>query len=130
LRATNEDRPLASGPVFAAIGFAGGVLGGLLGVGGGFILVPLQVLVGGMREHRAHATSLAAIIPGAVVAVIIYGFLTAPEVDWRLALLLVLGSMVGAYAGARVMMRIPERSLKAVFAVALALIALKDLAAP
>jgi hypothetical protein len=130
LRAHNEARPIASGPVFAGIGFAGGLLGGLLGVGGGFILVPLQVMVGGMPEHRAHATSLAAIVPGAVVAVLIYGFFTPRQVDWRLALLLVLGSVFGAYAGARVMTRIPERSLKAAFAVALALVAAKELISP
>jgi uncharacterized membrane protein YfcA len=43
------------------IGLAAGVLGGGLGVGGGIVMVPLLVLVGSDR-HRAHATSLAAIV--------------------------------------------------------------------
>lgn len=121
---------LAPGPVFGGIGFVGGLLGGLLGVGGGFVLVPLQVMFGRMETHHANAASLAAIVPGAIVAVLIYAFFTPPQVDWRLAALLVIGSAVGAYAGARVMTYIPERTLKAVFAVLLVFIAIKEVVAP
>lgn len=122
---------LASGPVFAGIGLAAGLLGGLLGVGGGFIMVPLQVLYGRMGQHAAQATSLAAIVPGSIVGVLVYYFGSAqPQVDLRFALLLVIGSAAGAYAGARVMTRLPERGLKAVFAVILVLLAVKELVVP
>ena len=108
-----------------------GALGGLLGVGGGFVLVPLQVMFGHMGEYRAHAASLAAIVPGSVVAVLVYWFAAPkPQVDLRFALLLVIGSVVGAYAGARVMTRVPERGLKLVFAVVLVAVAMKELIAP
>lgn len=123
--------PLAPGPVFGAIGVCAGALGGLLGVGGGFVLVPLQVVFGRMPQHRATATSLAAILPGSVVGVLVYAFAARrPEVDLRFAALLVVGSTIGAYLGARVVARIPERRLKAAFSILLAGLALKELLSP
>ncbi len=117
--------------LLTGIGFITGVLGGLLGVGGGFVLVPLQVLVARMDQHRAQATSLAAIIPGSVVAVLIYNFGAGrSQIDWRFALLLVAGSAVGAYAGARVMNRLPEQGLRVVFAVILLALGIKEVALP
>ena len=52
----------------AAIGVIGGLAGGLLGVGGGFVMVPLQVIWARRSQHRATGTSLAAILPIAIVA--------------------------------------------------------------
>ena len=46
-----------------AIGVAGGILSGLLGVGGGVVMVPLLVLWAGYRQREAHAMSLGAIVP-------------------------------------------------------------------
>jgi uncharacterized membrane protein YfcA len=108
-----------------------GLLGGLLGVGGGFALVPLQVIFAKVDQHHAHGTSLAAIIPGALVGALIYYFGTPhPQVDLRFAGLLVLGSAIGAYLGARVMMRIPDRPLRTVFAAVLVAVALKEIVLP
>ncbi|HXI96681.1 MAG TPA: TSUP family transporter, partial [Candidatus Acidoferrum sp.] len=58
----------------AAIGVIGGLAGGLLGVGGGFVMVPLQVIWASRTQHRATGTSLAAILPIAVVAGATYYF--------------------------------------------------------
>jgi uncharacterized membrane protein YfcA len=44
-----------------AIGLAGGLFSGLLGVGGGVVMVPLLVLWGGFGQRDAHAVSLGAI---------------------------------------------------------------------
>lgn len=49
------------------IGVAGGVLAGLLGVGGGVVFVPALVILLGLDQHHAEATSLLAIVPVAVV---------------------------------------------------------------
>ena len=51
----------------AAIGLAGGVVAGLLGVGGGVLFVPALVLLVGLDQHHAEATSLLAIVPVALV---------------------------------------------------------------
>ena len=109
----------------------GGLLGGLLGVGGGFVMVPLQVLWAKMPQKQANATSLVAIIPIALVAVPIYYFRKGtPQVDFQLALFLVIGSVVGAYVGARLLNRIPERELKYGVAALLFIAGVKELVFP
>jgi uncharacterized membrane protein YfcA len=50
-----------------AIGFAGGVVSGLLGVGGGVLFVPALVFLLSLNQHHAEATSLLAIVPVAIV---------------------------------------------------------------
>jgi uncharacterized membrane protein YfcA len=109
----------------------GGFLGGLLGVGGGFIMVPLQVLWAGMTQRQANASSLVAIIPIAIAAVPIYYFRQGkPQVDFHFALLLVIGSVAGAYLGALLLKRIPERQLKIAVAALMLLAGLKLLVFP
>lgn len=117
--------------VFATIGFLGGVLGGLLGVGGGFVLIPLQVLWAGVPQRFANANSIVAILPIAVAAVPIYYFRKgSPQIDFRIAFFLVVGSVVGAYLGARLLKRIPDRELKLAVVVVLGLVGLKELIFP
>jgi uncharacterized protein len=117
--------------VFAAIGFLGGLLGGLLGVGGGFVLIPLQVLWAGVPQRFANANSIVAILPIAVAAVPIYYFRKgSPQIDFRIALFLVIGSVVGAYIGARLLKRIPERELRLAVVVVLGLVGVKELLFP
>ena len=53
-----------------AIGLAGGLFSGLLGVGGGVVMVPLLVLWGGYGQRDAHAVSLGAIIPISAAGVV------------------------------------------------------------
>ena len=124
--------PLGNRPaVFAAIGFLGGLLGGLLGVGGGFVLVPLQVLWTGMPQRQANANSLVAIIPIALAALPIYYFRKgSPQIDFHAALFLIIGSVVGVYLGARLLSRIPERPLRIAVAVVLGLVGVKELVFP
>ncbi|MEA2643058.1 MAG: uncharacterized protein QOG08_84 [Chloroflexota bacterium] len=106
-------------------------MGGLLGVGGGFIMVPLQVLWAGVPQRQANATSLVAIIPIALAALPIYYFQKgAPQVDVHLAIYLVIGSVVGAYIGARMLRFIPERPLTVAVAALLVLAGIKELIAP
>ncbi|TMG30456.1 MAG: sulfite exporter TauE/SafE family protein [Chloroflexi bacterium] len=116
---------------FSAIGFLGGFLGGLFGVGGGFVMIPLLVLWAGLGQRQANATSLVAIIPIAIAAVPIYYFRAgAPQVDLRVALFLVIGSMVGAYIGARTLKSIPERQLRIGVAIVMVLVGIKQVALP
>jgi uncharacterized protein len=106
-------------------------MGGLLGVGGGLVMVPLQVIWGGLSQRQANATSLVAIIPIAIAALPIYYFQKgAPQVDLHVALFLVIGSVVGAYVGARLLKRIPERPLTFGVAALLFLAGVKELVAP
>jgi uncharacterized protein len=80
-----------------AIGLAGGVIAGLLGVGGGVLFVPGLVIFLGLDQHQAEATSLLAIIPVAIVGTYVqdrYGNVRRGD-----ALLLGLLSLAGAAGG-------------------------------
>ena len=97
------------------IGFAGGVVGGMLGIGGAIVLVPLMVNFLGVSQHMAHATSLAVIIPGAAVSALVYqGF---GQLDLKLAGMFAIGGIGGAYIGASLMPYVKPHVLKRIFAV-------------
>lgn len=98
------------------IGLVAGVLGGGLGVGGGIILVPLLVWVG-FDQHRAHATSLAAIVLIAAVGAVSFGI--SGEVDVTVGIIVGIGGIFGSIVGATVMHRISPRALTTVFALVL-----------
>ena len=94
-------------------------------------MVPLQVLWAKMPQRQANATSLVAIIPIALVALPIYYFRKGtPQVDFHMALFLVIGSVVGAYVGARLLNHIPERQLKLVVAGLLLIVGVKEMVLP
>ncbi len=111
-----------------ACGGVGGLLSGLLGIGGGTVMVPLMVLLGRIGQRQAHAISLAAMIPIAVVALAVDGL--DGKVDVVAAAALTAGSVFGARRGADVLARIPERTLKAAFGAFLLLAALSLLLEP
>jgi len=95
------------------------------------VLIPLQVLWAGIPQRFANANSIVAILPIAVAAVPVYLFRKgSPQIDFRVALFLVLGSVVGAYVGARLLKRIPDRELKLAVVVVLGLVGVKELLLP
>ena len=98
------------------IGLAAGVFGGGLGVGGGIILVPLLVVVG-FERHRAHATSLAAIMFIATAGAISFG--VSGAIDVGIGVTIGIGGVLGSVIGATVMHRVSARVLTIVFAVLL-----------
>ncbi len=84
-------------------------------------MVPLLVLIAGLSQHHAHATSLAAVVVmGAVGAAT---FAADDEVDVGLALLLALGSIVGAPLGARMMAGLSAPRLQGAFGVLMLIVA-------
>jgi len=110
---------------FVVIGFGAGVLGALMGIGGGIVYVPALVTLYGFEQHLAQGTSLAVIVPTAVVAAITHG--RRGQVDWRLALLLGAGGLTGGWAGARLALALDAPLLRMLFASFLVLMALRML---
>jgi uncharacterized protein len=111
----------------AAIGVFAGLASGLLGVGGGFLIVPLQTLWAGVDQHRATGTSLAAILPIAIVAAATYYFATGtPQTNLPIAASLVVGGTGGVVAGTLAARRISERRLRMFVAILLLVVGLKD----
>lgn len=110
----SDERPGVHPILLGFIGAAAGILSGLLGVGGGVIMVPALVVTG-FTQHRAQTTSLAAIVPIAIVGAILFG--QAANVDVPAAIALAIGSLAGVRAGALLMHRLSEVVLTRVFAV-------------
>lgn len=114
--------------VTVLIGAAAGALGGMMGVGGGILLVPLLVHVLGERQHEAQAVSLVFIIAAAAVAVVPY--LGRERVDLRLGALLAAGALPGVVAGARTARRMSALWLRRAFGLAVLATAVRILVAP
>ena len=99
---------------FQTIGFAAGLLGGLFaglgGVGGGIVMIPLMTVATGMSQHKAHGTSLVAIVFTGGVGAAVYFFHGA--VDWRVSLVLAVSAIVTARFGALYAHSLSEKKLK------------------
>lgn len=100
------------------LGAATGLLSGLFGIGGGVILVPMLVMVLGFQQRLAAGTSVAAILPAAVVGAL--GYALQGHVDWLAAVLLAAGIVVGAQLGSYLLSRVPTGFLRWLFMVFLA----------
>lgn len=111
----------------AAIGCIAGVLGGLFGVGGGFIIVPGLMGLAKMERRLAHGTSMAATLPIAFGSFITY--LAHGHVDWPVVLFLTIGSIAGAVVGTHLLRIIPHTVLVIVFVVTVLLTATRLLIA-
>ncbi len=92
-----------------------GAVGGLLGVGGGILFVPLLVLVFGFEQHRAQGTTLIAMVPPTGLLAFI-NYARAGQVDWRVGLLLMPGVFLGGVAGARLALRLAPQRMRVLFA--------------
>ena len=90
-----------------------GVLAALFGVGGGLLMVPFMVLVLEKTQHVAEGTSLAVIVPTAIVAVIAHS--RRGYVSMRSAALLAVGGVGGAVVGAKMALALPASTLELIF---------------
>lgn len=95
-----------------------GVLSGLFGVGGGFLVVPSLVFATGMGIHRAVVTSLLVIVlvslSGSVSYVVVH-----PDLPWAITGLFVAGGIAGLEVGGRAAKRVSGPGLQRGFAVAI-----------
>lgn len=107
----------------ALIGILGGFLGGLFGVGGGTIFVPLLMLLKGFDIHRAIGTSLLIIIFTALSGAFFHG--KAGMVDWKAAVILGVFSALGVWLGTKLSLKLDAIMLQRFFAVFLIAIAIK-----
>lgn len=97
----------------ACIGLIAGLASGYVGVGGGFIMVPLMLAVLDIPMSLASGTSLIAIMILAIPGVIEQGLLG--NIDYLAGIAIVIGSIPGALVGARLVRVVPERQLRFIF---------------
>jgi hypothetical protein len=96
-----KSRLYISAIIPAGVGFVGGLLISILGIGGGFIMVPAMIYIIGMPSLLVPGTSLFQIIFMSAFACILYA-VTNGTVDIILALVMIAGGVVGAQAGVRI----------------------------
>jgi uncharacterized membrane protein YfcA len=106
-----------------AFGFLAGAAAGLLGVGGGLMIIPFLTLVAGASQHQAEATSLLVILPTAIVATI--ALRRKGIGDAALALRFGTLGAAGAVIGALGALALPAHTLRLLFALFLAVVALR-----
>jgi len=117
-------RPTAT---VVADGLAVGALTGFVGVGGGFLILPALVLLGGLGMHVAIGTSLAIIALNAFTGFAKHLHLLTVEglsLDWKLLGTIALIGALGSVAGSQLGNRIPQATLRRAFGVFLVAMAL------
>ncbi|WP_064741678.1 sulfite exporter TauE/SafE family protein [Hamadaea tsunoensis] len=100
-------------PALAALGLAVGLITGLVGAGGGFVIVPVLVLLAGLPMSAAVGTSLLAITLQAAAG--LAGHLPHAAIDWPLTLGVTALAVAGSLAGARLAGRVRPRLLRTGF---------------
>ena len=106
------------------LGIATGVLTMLMGIGGGFMLVPAMLYILGMSASVVVGTSLFQITFVTMATTMMHA-LTTRAVDLVLAVLLLLGSVTGAQVGARVALEVPPERLRLVLAAIVLIVAFR-----
>ncbi len=110
--ADGETRELPVGRVILD-GLVVGLVTGLVGAGGGFLVVPALALLGGLPMAVAVGTSLLVIAMKSFAG--LAGYLTAVTLDWGLVGLVTAAAVLGSLLGAAISRRVPDKRLRAVF---------------
>lgn len=113
--ASSGDSPLSRKQLLqgVAIGLVAGLASGYVGVGGGFIMVPLMLSIVGIPMRKASGTSLIAVMILAIPGVIEQGIIG--NINYLAGIAIVIGTIPGAVIGAKLVTKVPERTLRLLF---------------
>ena len=106
--------------VIAVVALGVGVITGLVGIGGGFLVVPALVLLAGIPMRQAVGTSLLVITMNSAAG--FAGYLGTVAIDWAFLAGFVAVAIAGALAGTALAGRVPQATLKRTFAVFLVVV--------
>lgn len=107
-----------------AVGLVAGIVSGLIGVGGGIVIVPALVFFFGYSQQMSQGTSLAMMIPPVGILAVIQ-YYKKGHVDLKIAGLLCIGFVAGAWLGSKLAVNMPQDILKKVYGGILVLIAIR-----
>jgi uncharacterized membrane protein YfcA len=111
--------------ILLLVGVAAGFLAGLLGVGGGILLVPAMVLLLEFDQHVAQGTSLAVIVPAALIGS--WTHYRRGTIRPRDAVLVAVGGVIGAAIGSLSALSLDDELLQRLFALVLLAVAIRML---
>jgi uncharacterized protein len=106
-----------------AFGVLTGILSGVLGVGGGIFMVPFLVLVVGLSQHAAQATSLLVVLPTAAVGS--WSLYRRGVGDPPTALRMGIIGMFGSIAGTTLALSLPAQALRICFALLMVVVGVR-----
>ena len=100
--------------VFLALGAMFGFFGGLFGIGGGIVAIPILGIFFGLSEQLAQGTALVMVVPNALVG--LWRYLTAVRIDWRLVAAIAVAAFPVTLVASRIATLVPSRDLRLAFA--------------
>lgn len=110
--------------ILILIGITAGLVGGMAGIGGGLVIVPLLIMFMGMSQHQAQGTSIGTlVIPVALLAAINYS--KAGYINWKFVVFLAVSFMVGSYFGSKLAISLDAKLLKRIFGTVMIIAAIK-----
>jgi len=122
----NKKMSLSIVLILIFIGFLGGMLSGMFGIGGGVVMVPLLLFLLGYTQHQAQGTSLAVLaVPVTFIAAYTYYKSGEDVVNWKYSVIIALFFIIGGYFGSKIALSINQAILKKIFSIVLMLLAIK-----
>lgn len=97
------------------IGILAGIVSGLFATGGGMILVPAFIHLLELEDQKARGTSVFCILPMVITSSFFY--YKGNYIDWKIAMLCAIGGTIGGYIGAKLLKKLPEKTLKIAFTI-------------
>ena len=99
--------------LLVGVGIIGGVINGLFGAGAGLLLVPMIKKVASLEDKVAHATTLACVLFMCVVSSVV--FFINKQVDFKIVIPCLIGSLVGAVAGTFLLQKFKNKIINLIF---------------
>ncbi len=106
------------------IGVLVGLLTGLLGIGGGFIILPALVLFAGMHMRQAASSTLFIIMLNTFMAILVEATIFNFQFQFGFVLLLLLSALIGTFIGVYLLDKMDQNIIKKLFSIALLLLSL------
>lgn len=122
--ADDQPAPTLAWYYLIVIGVIAGIASGLFGIGGGLVIGPALMTFLHFDQHRAVGTSLAALLlPVSFPAV--YTYYIAGQLDIGIALIVAVGLLVGAFAGAKIALGLTPTAVKRLYGLFLLIMGLR-----
>ena len=110
--------------ILLLIGVAAGMLSGLVGVGGGIIIVPALIFFMGFSQKMAQGTSLGILLlPVGLLGV--FQYYKQGDIDIKVVLGISFAFLFGSYFGSKIALKLPQDTVKKIFAIFMMIIAIK-----
>ena len=99
----------------ASIGLLAGIVSGLFSTGGGMILVPAFIYLLKMEDTKSRGTSVFCILPMVITSSFFY--YKGHYINWETSILCAIGGAIGGFFGAKLLKKLPEKTLKIAFTI-------------